>query len=301
MTKKLFTFRNDNQIKVSDIITLEGKQYLKTHATLIREGVFNGQLLTFDVLAEVAEEWNGRPIIMPLHLKDTPTDTWEAEFLAAHNYGFLDNVKANAANKTITADLYIDYKKLLGSQYTSVLTAIIASKPINGSVGFFTNEYEIKHGNFGGVDYHAVINKIQLVDHYAVLPYDLGACSIDKGCGVGLSKEGGNMPDITSKIFTDDLIPPMAQAIVQAVQELKAVELSAEKKADNEGIAKLNGMVVQLSEDNTKLTNAINGELATIKELLTDNQNKLAVLMQAQAGQPPHQTNGGENTGLGLH
>ena len=288
MKSKFFGFRSDNRITLNDIVTIEGKQYFKTHATLIREGVFNGQLLTFDVLADRVERWNGRPIIMPLHLKDTPTTTWDKEFFDAHHYGHLDNVQANRTERTITADLYIDHVKLANSPYKSALNAIVSGQAVNGSIGFFTNQYQIKNGTHDGVQYQAVINQIIFADHYAILPYDDGACSVKKGCGVGLSKEGGDMPEQTqqSVLSADDLIPAMTQAMTQA---MTTVESAKEAKPDSEGLAKIEGMVVQLSEDVKGLTTLFEG----FNETQADNKNKLAILMQAKAGQPPHQTNGG--------
>lgn len=284
---------NQNGISKSEIVTLEGKQYIKASATMIKEGVFKGVFLPFDVLAASLNMWQGRPIVIPLHLQEVPIDTWPIELKEAHTFGFIDNPKLDYQNKAIKADLLFDLEKLTNSPYKSVPLSLLSNEPINNSVGLFP---KLKQGQgiYNGVKYSFALEKVEIADHLAVLPYNLGACDLKQGCGVGLSdtKKGGTtMPENTEPNGFDyeKFAGVLGKVIKEALKETnqpEAVQLSG-----NEQLCEVKALVAQLSGEIEQLK-------AEVKTAAEATNNKLTLVLQAGIEAPNGITTGGDTDSL---
>jgi len=175
-----------------------GKRYLVTNVVLISEGVLNGMLYPADEISTFPEAWNGRPL--PLgHPKVN------GQYVSANSRGIIDaysvgqmfNCKFNESTATKPAQLvgeaWIDTEKLdqLAEQGNSkalkLLEKLDVDEPIEISTGLFTED-EATAGNFNGTPYSAIARNHR-PDHLAILTDEVGACSVEDGCGMMVNKK----------------------------------------------------------------------------------------------------------------
>lgn len=279
--KQFYGLRSGNKITAAEVVNHDGRQYIKTSAIIAKEGIYHNIFLSFDVLSDSVKLWQGRPIIMPLHLLNTPTNEWPAELLAAHTYGFIDNPTVDTTSRAIRADLFFELDKLTSSPYKSTLSNLLENKPINNSIGFINNPI-LKSGNYKGADYNFAFSKIEIADHLAVLPYTLGACSINNGCGVGLS-EGGRMSKETENTGGPNFdYQKLGEVIATAIIEVQKTTAAKQVNlSDNEPtMCELKTMIVQLSEEIKTLETKLVAMGDTVTAAFEKQDNKLAIALQ---------------------
>ncbi len=98
-------------------------------------------------------------------------------------YGtFLSGFIQDAA---LAGDLWIDYEFLLQHESGQLIVdAINNEDPINVSWGFYI-DIEPVRGSFNGDEFDYIARNIR-GEHVAILPNEVGACSVDDGCGTSL-------------------------------------------------------------------------------------------------------------------
>jgi len=166
--------------------TLYEREYLVAPATLIVPGVLNGSqgslLYPPDEVANSAEAWDHIPI-MVYHPK-----SGSAKNPAALDKSRVGEVYNTAFSKgKLRAELWFDARRTEQVD-ERVYSALMANRPIELSTGLRTkNEQapdESVHNTPTGPIPYTHIARSYEPDHLAVLPDQIGACSIADGCGV---------------------------------------------------------------------------------------------------------------------
>lgn len=175
-----------NQIKTNDLTrqSLDGRDYVVVPTTIIVAGVLNGGLIPSGELETFAERWNGRPI--PLRHPQNET----GEYISASSPEVIEqSVMGTFFNATfkddrVVGEMWLDVAKInqLGGDALSALQRIEAGEILEVSTGYFSEYIEDKSGNVNGKAYSEVQHAL-VPDHIALLPDEVGACSIADGCG----------------------------------------------------------------------------------------------------------------------
>jgi Uncharacterized protein conserved in bacteria (DUF2213) len=163
--------------------TLNGKQYLVVPTVMITEGVHagsNGPLLyQASELSKTPASSNHRPVVV-YH------PTLNGEGLSACDPGIVESqgvgLTFNAGwDGRVKGEVWLDEPKLKLVD-NRVLEAINNGKMVEVSTGYF-HDLEPYDGIANGKKYVGIVRNLQL-DHLAILPDQIGACSIADGAGL---------------------------------------------------------------------------------------------------------------------
>lgn len=158
--------------------SLNGRTYLAGPVVMAKEQVMNGILYPKDELSRGCPGWNGRPVTVGHPKKDGGyVSANSPDVLNEMQIGFIFD--SNMDNDKMRAQLWLDVTKL--DMFPAVRDAIANGVMLEVSTGLMLDRTE-DTGVFGNVEYKGkAIN--HLPDHLALLPGDVGACSIKDGAG----------------------------------------------------------------------------------------------------------------------
>ncbi len=173
-------FRSDN-----------GTEYLVAPLTLIVPGVLNGSAgplyYPADEIAKSRESWNGVPLVV-----NHPTVNGES--VSVKTDGVLDEFGiGHIRNASIDGRGHLKAEGWFAVDQTSkvdkrILTSLQDRRPIELSTGLMT-ENEHAPGATPTGDVYTYIARNYEPDHLAILPDQVGACSIKDGCGVLMNEQ----------------------------------------------------------------------------------------------------------------
>lgn len=204
-TRKKYLEVQSNQ-KITEyevqIKTHQDKKHLVVPVVMIVEGVLNGShgplLHLAEEFGKFPESWNGIPVVINHPAKDGLSISANSpEVIDEITVGRVYNSHINS--KRLMAEVWLEEEKL-GKVSADVLNAVNARKPVEVSIGVFTEE-EDTPGVYADVKYSAIARNHR-PDHLALLPGAIGACSLEDGCGLGVNKEkeGEQIVDIVKQI-----------------------------------------------------------------------------------------------------
>ena len=181
--------------------TLDGRPHAVVPAAIIVEGVLNGALFTRDEMEASVEGWNGRPI--PLrHPRGA-----SGEYVGANDPAVIEQVvigqffKAEMRGDRIVGEMWLDVGKIerLGGEALTALRRLEAGEVLEVSTGLWA-EFTEQSGDWNGVAFQEIAKGI-VPDHVALLPDEVGACSVADGCGAGRAGIVGNALDFSDGIM----------------------------------------------------------------------------------------------------
>jgi hypothetical protein len=165
---------------------LNGREHLVVPMVMITEGVHHGSggpgYYPDKELSKNAQAWNSMPIVVN-HPDASSART--PEILSASQIGVVLNTKYNKPLGKVgrlNAEAWIDIERaeLL---VPGMVAAIEDGGVVEVSTGLFAAAKE-EAGTFNNKAYEWVANAIE-PDHLAILPDQVGACSVADGCGCG--------------------------------------------------------------------------------------------------------------------
>jgi len=185
--------------------THQDKAHLVVPVTMMVEGVHNGSqgavLHEIGELGKFPESWNGIPVVIYHPEKDgVPISANYPDIIDKEIVGRVYNT--NVDGDKLKAEVWLDEDRL-NSISAETLEAVNNMKAVEISLGMFT-ENEMEEGKFGDEDYVAIAHNHR-PDHLAILPGQVGACSLADGCGLGANKKE-DMIQIDFKLKGADLL-----------------------------------------------------------------------------------------------
>lgn len=179
--------------------TLEGRPCLVVPMVMITEGVHNGSdgplYYPAEELARVPGVWDQKPVVVNHPTRNgVGVSACEPDIIEKYKVGVVMNTRYVKGHGDVPgklraeAWLYVDRLQALAP---TVLMNIERGVPGEISTGLVTDKYP-STGNFRGKRYHAIARN-HAPDHLALLPDQVGACSVDAGCG--LSRNAGFDPN----------------------------------------------------------------------------------------------------------
>jgi hypothetical protein len=168
--------------------TLAGKEYTVVPVIAVVEGVLQGANSTEPELAVASEfgkypdAWNGRPVVLRHpQVQGIYVSANHPQIMEDWHFGFMFNTMLDGTK--LKTEAWIDNARVaeLGGDFQTTLDRINAGEVINVSVGIFMDA-RISPGTYEGKKYSARWENV-VPDHLAILPDDIGACSVADGCG----------------------------------------------------------------------------------------------------------------------
>lgn len=159
---------------------LDGKEHLVVPTVMIVEGVLNGSrgplYYPADELESSVPAWNHKPIVV-YHPKQG--SACDPDILNTRKIGVILNTEWDAPK--LRTESWID---ILAANRVDkrVVETLEASKMMEGSTGVYTRNKK-ESGTFGDRKYDGIATNLR-PDHWAVLPDQIGACSIADGAGM---------------------------------------------------------------------------------------------------------------------
>lgn len=216
--------QNQEAAPVRRVNHTDGREYLVVPSVAIVEGVMNKLLYTEEEITAYIDAWNGRPLVIA-HPQDLDGDYISANSpeIFARSPGFFFN--AHFEDGRLKGDWWIDTAKAetLGGHAQVVVVALEAGEMFEQSAGLFSDE-ELTEGEFNGEEYEGIARNIR-PDHIAILFDDVGACSIEDGCGAPRvnSADGADVEpdanDDSERSTVWDFLRPLANLLRRVDEE----------------------------------------------------------------------------------
>ncbi len=205
--KLMKTHKNSQIAYEPETRNIAGKDYLIIPVVMIREGVHCGSagplLHVVEELEKSVPLWDGKPVtISHPSVNGVFVSADDPTVLANWAVGEVHDVRMEGDK--LRANAWLDVQKLTALS-PETLEMIQNCELIEVSVGVFSEE-EPTAGEWKGEQYTA-INRNYIPDHLALLPGEVGACSIMDGCGVRVNsvnkQKGGELNVLKLETLND--------------------------------------------------------------------------------------------------
>lgn len=244
--------------------TIDGVEYLVVPAVMIVQGVLNGALLLAEEFGRYVESWDGRPVPVahPVDDNGEPLSANAPTQEGSRNIGRIYNTRLDGDK--LKTEVWIDIAKAKRMGFTRTLAAIERGDVMEVSTGYFSDS-EVAEGEYNGVPYTEIHRNIR-PDHLALLPGDIGACSVDDGCGLR-----SNRRSVTMKINT-------ALATIAKALGIKTNSKEVPEMDDKEFLA-----LAEKLHTNNKLTAK---QLENLQEMSPAERKLISALIKALDDMP---------------
>jgi len=187
-------------------VLLEDKQYLVVPVVMMVEGVHHGSggaiYHSAEELGKSVNSWQDIPVTIHHPLVGDSYVSVNTDGIAEqYQVGFVSDPVMK--NEKLTAKAYLDVQRLTAISPETLL-AVQEGKTLEVSIGVFTDDEEVE-GEWNEETYIKIARN-HIPDHLAILPGEVGACSVKDGCGLRVNnqKEGGsNVIEVTEKFLKD--------------------------------------------------------------------------------------------------
>lgn len=168
--------------------TLADREYTVVPVIAIVEGVLQGANSSAPEFAPAVEfgkypdSWNGRPVVLRHpQVNGIFVSANHPQVFEDYSMGFMFNTVLD--NKKLKTEAWLDNARIasLGGEYQETLDRLLAGETIDVSVGVFLDIRQ-QAGVFNGREYSGRWENC-VPDHLAILPDQVGACSVADGCG----------------------------------------------------------------------------------------------------------------------
>lgn len=169
--------------------TLHGREYLVAPLSLIVPGVLSGSKGSLYYPADEVHRdptiWNGVPITLGHPTRNgQPVSARSPEVIEQYEMGRVFNARITRSGRLV-GEGWFDVERT-GKVDARVLDALRSHTPLELSTGLFTDNHPAQTGaSFNGRSYTHVARNYR-TDHLAILVDQVGACSLNDGCGAGI-------------------------------------------------------------------------------------------------------------------
>lgn len=182
---------------------LQGRKYIAVPMVMLTEGVHrgsNGKLLYLaEDLGKTPAVWNMKPVVVYHPTRNGQgVSATEPEVAEKYRIGMIMNTDFDELGR-LTAEAWIE-EDLANKVDDRIMPAIENEDMMELSTGVFVDQ-EGPPGDFEGMPYDAIARNYR-PDHLAVLPDQIGACSIEKGAGFIRNQVEDNGAEILDAIVT---------------------------------------------------------------------------------------------------
>lgn len=183
----------------------DGAEHLVVPAVLIVEGVLNDSFVPAEEFGKYVDSWNGIPVPV-LHPEE------HGEHISANRPDIIDKntigrvYNAHVDGNKLKAELWLNIDKANRLGHDALIDQLAAGEVVELSTAYFADD-EKKAGNFNGNSYSGIARNLR-PDHLALLPGNVGACSVEDGCGTRTNNAKGGL-----KVKVTDAFDTLAKAL----------------------------------------------------------------------------------------
>lgn len=183
----------------------DGRVHTVVPAVLAVAGVLNDALVSAEELARSADAWNGRdvPILHPEDFGGNPISVADSPRVLERAVGRVLNARMDGDK--LRAELWLDEQKVDRLGHSDMLAGMMQGGIVEVSTGYIADDV-LETGEFRGRPYSVRHVNIR-PDHLALLPGQIGACSIADGCGAPRINRRG------LKVKVNEALETIAQAL----------------------------------------------------------------------------------------
>ena len=159
----------------------EGVEHLVVPVIAAQQGVMNNLFYPANEFSDWLETWNDVPVpISHPKVNNVAVSAKTPRIQELTSVGRFFNVEFTKDNK-LKGKIWIntDKVKKLNAEY--ILDRFKNNEIMEVSTGLYSN-VEMVSGEYNGKNYDAIVRNIR-PDHLALLPNEIGACSVEDGCG----------------------------------------------------------------------------------------------------------------------
>jgi hypothetical protein len=171
--------------------TFNGESHIVVPVTLLTEGVHNGSAGPIYYPAEEisahAWAWDGEPV--PIRHPEIDGELVSANspsVLDEWNVGRIFHARYNSAKKALQGEAYLNVR-LMEERNPALLADLRAGKSVEVSTGL-SFDVDGENGTWQGEAYLFTARNLR-PDHLALLPDQVGACSLEDGCGIRANRQ----------------------------------------------------------------------------------------------------------------
>lgn len=170
---------------------MEGREYLVAPMVMLTEGVHQGNngplLYPPDELSKTPVTWNHKPIVV-YHPKENGVgvSACSPHILTSRKVGVVMNTVWDDENKRLKAEAWFE-KDRLNKVDDRILPILEKGEPMELSTGVFSDN-EDTAGIWNDEEYVGIARNYR-ADHLAVLPDQIGACSLKDGAGLMINEQ----------------------------------------------------------------------------------------------------------------
>jgi len=158
-----------------------GRDWIVINGVAIVEGVLNDRYVPKEEFAAFPEDWNGMPIVLRHPDKNKFGGSARVPNPTSPVLGSFYNSRLD--DDRLVGEFWVDKEELLSYPEGKMIYANIkAGRPTEVSTAYYS-DMEKKPGEYKGKKYNFEDSNIH-PDHIAILPDEVGACSIADGCGL---------------------------------------------------------------------------------------------------------------------
>jgi hypothetical protein len=214
----------------------EGREHIVVPVVMICDGVLNGALVTQEEYGRHVESWNGRPVpVLHPERNGIPVSANQPDIIERNTIGLLFNARTD--NGKLKADAWLDTQKAARLGYGDLVRQIEAGEVVEVSTGYFADD-EARIGTFNGKEYRVIHRNIR-PDHLALLPGEIGACSVADGCGTRVNSQEKQKGSFAMKV--NEAMVTLARALgLKSNCECEGDSMDVLKQA--EGLVKANAL-----------------------------------------------------------
>lgn len=205
--------------------SMEGREYTVVPMVMMKEGVLNGSLgplfYPADEISKLPVVWNGKPVLVyhptvnGAGVSGCSPDIWTRQKI-----GVIMNTKYDETNKTLKAEAWIDEERCKKVD-KRVWNAIEGEKTMELSTGLFTENEPVENGKHGDKQYSYIARNYK-PDHLAVLPDQIGACSVKDGAGFIRNELWAQNKMVFNSVSFDDIRSQLSN-LIRAKYQRKGV------------------------------------------------------------------------------
>lgn len=163
--------------------TIDGVEHLVVPCIAIKEGVLNSIYYSADQINTFSQAWNGVPVPV-YHPKkgNNYVSANNVDIEETQNIGRVYNVNFIKKKKQLKCELWLNIEKADSLGFSEVITSLESGEIMEVSTGMFQDTTP-DSGEYNSKPYTHTAHGIR-PDHIALLPDEVGACSVADGCGV---------------------------------------------------------------------------------------------------------------------
>jgi hypothetical protein len=186
----LHTFNSKSPFSTFHLENKDGREWIVSKGVPIVEGVLNGMLASMDEFGLFVKDWDGVPLVLR-HPKQN-NGSARVPNPDVPVIGRFFGAALDPQGKRMTGEYWFDKASLLSFDEGKRLhDDLLAGKMLETSTGYYAN-IDNTPGQYLGLSYTGIQHEIH-PDHIAILPDEIGACSLRDGCGVNRNSMEANL------------------------------------------------------------------------------------------------------------